>query len=157
KERAGRCIEFLLSIQLPEGAFPGLEISENRTRPSIFNSAQILNGLTAWHRETGDQRTLEAARRCAHWLCDNQDADGAWRKHLYGDRTYTYISHAACWLAEFGEHTGDERCLNAARANLEWVLAQVDESTGFIDNCGFSADDHAARRGVTHTIAYTIW
>jgi hypothetical protein len=77
RERARRCIEFLLSVQLPSGAFPGLEIAENRDKPSIFNSAQILNGLTAWHRATGDETTLRAARRAADWLVAAQDPDGA--------------------------------------------------------------------------------
>ena len=31
RERANRCVEFLLSIQLPSGAFPALEIADNRT------------------------------------------------------------------------------------------------------------------------------
>lgn len=158
RDRARRCIEFLLGIQLPSGAFPGLEIADNRTQPSIFNTAQILNGLTAWHAAAGDERVLTAARRAADWLASVQDADGAWRVHLYGSgRPYTYMAHAACWLAEFGQHVGDERYLAAARTHLEWVLSHVDPQTGWIDDCGFSDDDHRHRRAVTHTIAYTIW
>ncbi|HEV8448539.1 MAG TPA: formyltransferase family protein [Gemmatimonadaceae bacterium] len=155
--RAQRCIEFLLGVQLPSGAFPGLEIAENRDKPSIFNSAQILNGLTGWHRATGDDTTLGAARRVADWLIDAQDDDGAWRKHLYGSgKTYTYMAHAACWIAEFGEHVGDARYLDAARRHLEWVLAHVDDSTGWIEDCGFEGPP-GTRDAVTHTIAYTIW
>src|SRR5262245_26076600 len=47
--RARRAVEFLLSVQLESGAFPGLEIAENRTEPSPFNTAQIIHGLVAWH------------------------------------------------------------------------------------------------------------
>ena len=158
RERARRCVEFLLSVQLPSGAFPGLEIADNREQPSIFNTAQILNGLTAWHRAEGDEPTLEAARRAADWLSETQDADGAWRVHLYGSgRTYTYMAHAACWLAEFGAHVGEERHLDAARRHLAWVLRHVDPATGWIDDCGFGEEDQRLRRAVTHTIAYTIW
>jgi folate-dependent phosphoribosylglycinamide formyltransferase PurN len=157
RARAQRCIEFLLGVQLPSGAFPGLEIAENRDQPSIFNSAQILNGLTAWHRETGDETTLRAARRAAEWLVDIQDDDGAWRKHLYGSgKTYTYMAHAACWIAEFGDHVGDARYLEPARRHLEWVLAHVDDATGWIEDCGFEGPP-GTRDAVTHTIAYTIW
>ncbi len=156
-ERARRCIEFLLSVQLPSGAFPGLEIAENRDKPSIFNSAQILNGLTAWHRATGDDATLRAARRAADWLVEAQDADGAWRKHLYGSgKTYTYMAHAGCWVAEFGAHLGDERYLDAARRHLDWVLTHVDDETGWIEDCGFEGSP-PSRGAVTHTLAYTIW
>jgi folate-dependent phosphoribosylglycinamide formyltransferase PurN len=157
-ERARRAIEFLLGVQLDSGAFPGLEIAENRTAPSTFNSAQILNGLTAWHRVTRDDATLAAARRAADWLVVNQDPDGAWRKHLYGSSTpYAYMSHASCWLAEFGSYTGERGYLDAAGRHLEWVLQQVDESTGWINFSGFGEAVLSARSAVTHTIAYTIW
>src|SRR5262252_8480177 len=39
-QRAERAVRFLLSVQLPDGAFPGLEIADNRTAPSPFNTAQ---------------------------------------------------------------------------------------------------------------------
>lgn len=157
RERARRCIEFLLGVQLECGGFPGMEIAQNRDTPSIFNSAQILNGLTAWHRATGDTAVLTAATRAADWLTAEQDPDGAWRRHLYGSgRTYTYMAHAGCWVAEFGAHTGERRYLDAARRHLEWVLSHVDASTGWIDDCGFD-DGSGERTAVTHTIAYTIW
>jgi Beta-L-arabinofuranosidase, GH127 catalytic domain len=157
KARAQRCVEFLLGIQLPTGAFPGLEIAENSDRPSIFNSAQILNGLTGWHRATGDQATLRAAYRTADWLVEQQDPDGAWRKHLYGSgKTYTYMAHAGCWVAEFGAHVGDNRYLDASRRHLELVLTHVDGATGWIEDCGFE-EELGRGDAVTHTIAYTIW
>lgn len=156
-ERARRCVEFLLSVQLPDGAFPGMEIAENRDQPSIFNSAQILNGLTAWHGATGDETVLRSATRVADWLISQQDADGAWRRHLYGSgKTYTYMAHAGCWIAEFGAHTGESRYLDAARRHLEWVLTHVEASTGWIADCGFE-EDRGTNDAVTHTIAYTIW
>src|SRR5262245_28644166 len=34
RQRAARCVEFLCSVQLPGGAFPALEIADNRTNPS---------------------------------------------------------------------------------------------------------------------------
>ena len=156
KDRAAQCIDFLLSIQLADGAFPGMEIAENRDKPSVFNTAQILNGLTAWHRTTNDERVLVAAYRAADWLVATQDSDGAWRKHLYGNRTYTYMAHAGCWLAEFGVHVGDARYTDAARSHLHWVLGHVNAETGWINDCGFG-DDPNDQSAVTHTIAYTIW
>ncbi len=157
RDRARRAIEFLLGVQLAAGGFPGMEIAQNREQPSIFNSAQILTGLTAWHRATGDDDVLRAAGRAADWLTAEQDPDGAWRRHLYGSgTTYTYMAHAGCWLAEFGAHTGEARHLDAARRHLHWVLGHVDASTGWIDDCGFD-DGSGERTAVTHTIAYTIW
>ena len=156
RERAQRCVDFLLSVQL-DGPFPGMEIAHNRTKPSVFNSAQIVSGLRVWHSVTGDQRALVALTRACDWLVSQQDDDGVWRKFIYGDVTYTYMAHAACWLAEVGAYLNHQPYLNAAARHLEWVLKHADSATGWIDKCGFSAEDHEARRSVIHTIAYTIW
>lgn len=156
-ERARRAIDFLLNLQLPEGAFPGGEVHEGTTRASIFNTAQILNGLTGWHRHSGDTRTEQALRRAADWLCDMQDEDGAWRRHIYNGLVTTYTTHASCWLAEAGAHLGEARYLKAAERHMDWALTHRDAATGWIDLMGFSPADHEARRSVTHTIAYTYW
>jgi hypothetical protein len=157
ESRASRAVEFLLGLQLTDGAFPGGEIAENRTRPSVFNTAQIIAGLEAWHRATGDERARQAARRAADWMLGVQDPDGAWRRHTYHDLAATYHAHAACWLARLGSYLGEERYLAGARCHLEWVLGHVDPGTGWIDLCGFSEQQHGDRVASTHTIAYTLW
>lgn len=157
RDRARRCVEFLLPLQLESGAFPGGEIRNNATVPSFFNTAQIINGLTAWHRATGDERTLAAARAAADWLLSFQESDGSFRQHLYQGLVTTYGAHASCWIAELGQHTGHAPYVEAAARHMRWVLGHQDPETGWIDLCGFTAEDHAARRGVTHTIAYTLW
>lgn len=155
-ERARRCVEFLLSVQLPSGAFPALEIADNRTAPSPFNSAQIVHGLQQWHLRTGDAAVLDPIRRAGSWICDVQDADGAWRKHFYREIACAYSAHAACWLAESADVANEPRFLAAAARNLEWVLSLRDAETGWFDCAGFSEEDHARRRAHTHTIAYTL-
>jgi hypothetical protein len=155
-DRARRCLDFLLPLQLESGAFPGGEVAENRTKPSLFNTAQIINGLVAWHRTTGDERAMHAARRAADWMLSIQDADGAFRRHCYGDLATTYSTHASCWLAELGVHSGDGRYLEAAGRHLDWALTHADPRTGWFDKCGFGAKDHEDRISVTHTIAYTL-
>jgi hypothetical protein len=156
-ERARRAVDFLLSIQLQNGAFPGAEIDENRTEPSIFNSAQIICGLVAWNAATGDPMALRSACRAADWLISVQDADGAWRQHLYNNVPTTYSAHASCWIAGLGAHTSNPVYLEAASRHLDWLLCHQDAETGWIRDCGFSDEDHAAGRSVTHTIAYTLW
>lgn len=156
RARAQRCVEFLKGVQLEDGAFPAGEVNENRTKPSVFNTAQILNGLVAWHAETGDAGTEQMARRAADWIVAQQDTDGAFRRNIYGNPT-TYTSHASCWLAEAGRHFKVEAWSRSAERHLDWVLSHRDASTGWIDYAGFMAPDHEARRAVTHTLAYTIW
>ncbi|MEI9475377.1 MAG: prenyltransferase/squalene oxidase repeat-containing protein [Deltaproteobacteria bacterium] len=156
EERGARAVEFLLRCQLPEGAFFGGRVKENTKRPSVFNSAQIICGLVAWHRHTKDQRVLDSAVRAGDWLVSVQDADGGWRRHVYHDVATSYTAHASCWLAELGEHTGEQRYRNAALRHLEWVLALVDPETGWFDRCGFTMQQHEKRTAFTHTIAYTL-
>lgn len=154
--RAERCVEFLLGLQLPAGAFPAGEVHENTTRPSVFNTAQILSGLAARLDASPSEPLRNAAHRAADWLVAMQDPDGAWRKHVFLDVAATYHAHASCWLAEFGRQTGVQRYLDAAERHLDWVLAQRDPATDWIDLAGFAAEDHRARRAVTHGIAYTL-
>src|SRR5256885_5153931 len=156
EERAARAVRFLLSVQLPDGAFPGGEIGDNSVNPSVFNTAQILGGLTAWHRFACDPRALRAADRAADWLVSVQDQDGAWRRHVYGGVATTYTAHASCWLAEFGEHRGSRAYMKAASRHLDWVLKQQDGECGWFDLACFFDKDHVARRAFTHTIAYTL-
>jgi len=157
RQRAARAVRFLLSAQLPDGAFPAGEMRDNTVNPSVFNTAQILGGLTAWHRSTRDSQALQAADRAAAWIASVQGTDGAWRRHVYGGIVTTYTAHASCWLAEFGAYRGSRPYLDAASRHLDWVLRHHDPESGWFDLAGFTADDHAARRAVTHTIAYTLW
>ena len=156
RDRARRAVEFLLSLQLPNGAFPGGEIASGTQEASFFNTGQILTGLVAWHRATGEVRAIDAARRAAEWLVALQDPDGAFRRHLYHGIVTTYGAHASCWIAELGLHIGEARYLDAARKHVDWVLTHQDADTGWIDLCGFVPEQHRARQSVTHTIAYTL-
>jgi folate-dependent phosphoribosylglycinamide formyltransferase PurN len=157
RKRAETAIDFLLSIQLASGAFPGREIAENATEPSPFNTAQIVHGLLAWHRATGDGRSLNAARRGADWLLSVQEPDGSWAKYFYLDVSSDYSAHLSCWVAELGAYTGEDRYLDAASRHLDSVLGHYNPETGWFQRAGFYPAEHAAGIAPTHTIAYTIW
>jgi hypothetical protein len=155
-DRARRSVEFLLRLQLEEGGFPGNEIAINSTRPSAFNTGQIINGLLAWHQHTGDPTALSAARRAADWLLSIQDADGAWRQWCYWKTAGCYTAHLACWLADLGVYCDDERYRTGALRHLDWVLSHREPTTGWIDHCGFNAEEHNLRLADLHTISYTL-
>jgi hypothetical protein len=155
RQRAERAVQFLLSVQLPEGGFPGLEIADNRVSPSVFNTAQILHGLTAWHRETGDEEVRIAAERAVQWLLGLQDSDGAFRRYAYEDRVSTYSAYLACRLAEWGDYAADRGALAAASRHLDWTLAHR-RPNDWIALAGFDEEQHQADEAFTHTIAYTL-
>src|SRR2546426_619057 len=121
-----------------------------------WREAQTLQG-TGGGGCTGARDAWEAAQRAADWLVSVQDADGAWRRHVYAGTATTYSAHASCWLAEFAEYCGVPRYREAAARHLDWVLQYRDSQTGWFDLAGFGAEEHAARRALVHSIADTLW
>lgn len=156
EERAARCIRFLLGVQLSSGAFPGFEVADNWSEPSVFNTAQILRGLDAWHERTRGKEVLRAALRAANWLVESQDEDGAWREYTYSGGARTYYAHASCWLARFGHRIEEPGYMEAASAHLDWTLRNCDFETGWFERAGFGADFESSG-AVTHTIGYTLF
>jgi hypothetical protein len=157
RRRAAMAVDFLLPLQLPAGGFPGLEVADNRSEPSPFNTAQIIHGLVEWHKHSGDERVLRALLRAGEWMVSIQDPDGAWTRHFYENTASAYSAHLSCWLVDLGRHAGREDFLQAGHRHMDWVFRQYDAQTGWFDRSGFTAQDHAARQGFTHTIAYTLW
>ena len=155
RERAERAVRFLLSVQLPDGGFPGLEIANNRVASSAFNTGQILHGLTAWHRETAEEQVRVSADRAVQWLLSVQDPDGAFRRYTYKNIAGTYSAYLACWLAEWGDYAGDRAALAAAGRHLDWTLTHL-RPNDWIADAGFDEEQHRADEAFTHSIAYAI-
>src|SRR5688500_14591169 len=102
RERARRMLDWLVSIQLPEGGFVGGSVDAPRRVPVTFNTGQILIGLARGATDLGTAY-YEPMRRAADWLVNTQDADGAWRKHATpfaapGEKVYE--THVAWGLFE---------------------------------------------------------
>ena len=86
-ERAARMIDWELSIQLPDGAFPG-HFGEAGSRPVIFNTGQIMHGMIAGYSQLGRADCLEAATRAAHdygFICIVVEDACATRDLKYGE------------------------------------------------------------------------
>jgi hypothetical protein len=151
RERALEMGEWLLSIQLPDGAFQAGPV-DKPPEPSVFNSGQILLGLVRAQRETDGaaaERYLEAAVRCGDWLLSVQDGDGAWRRHAYRDIPHVYYTRVAWALAELYDVAGEERHRDGAVAQLQWALERQNENGWFRENSFDAASDP-----FTHTIVY---
>jgi hypothetical protein len=148
--RAG---SWLLSLQLPEGYwFGGLHPPRGRQRPSVFNTGQILLGLCALHRWTGEAKWLEAAARGAVWLATGVDDAGEWAAgHYHGGFQPSYYTRVAWPMLEVWRLDGDDRVRAAAERVLAGVLARRRDNGAFA-GWGFAPD----RPAFTHTIAYTL-
>lgn len=149
-ERARRMIDWELSIQQPDGAFPG-HFGEPGSRPVIFNTGQIMHGMIAGHLQMGRSDCLEAAVRAGHWLADQQDADGCFRRSEHNDTPHVYNTRATWPLLSAGLISGEKRLVDAARRHMDWALSQQTTSGWFQTNAFVPW-----RSPFTHTIAYAI-
>lgn len=150
--RATRMGEWLLNIQYPDGAFAGSVWVPGKEAPrSIFNSGQILFGLLALWKATGEQRWRDAGLRCSHWLLSNQDDDGAWRKFAYKNTLHVYKTRVAWAMALAGKHWDDAQLLAGATCNIESALGFQDQR-GWYEHASFDA----GTAPVLHTFVYTV-
>jgi hypothetical protein len=147
---AGR---WLLGMQRADGPFPaGLLRANGKFRPSVFNTGQVLKGLVALHRHTGERVWLDAAHRGASWLARGVGRDGLWAANDYrAGETPSYYTHVAWPMLEVWAEGGSDAICAAARRFLERVLARRRENGAFA-RWGFRERGPA----FTHTIAYTL-
>ncbi|GMQ86822.1 MAG: hypothetical protein BMS9Abin08_0020 [Gammaproteobacteria bacterium] len=149
-ERAERMINWELSIQLPDGAFPG-HFAEAGSRPVIFNVGQIMHGMVAGYTQLGREDCLQAAVQAGNWLRQQQDSDGCWRRFEHNDVPHVYNTRATWALLATGLLAGDEALVASAKRNLDWALTRQTVS-GWFNSNAFTSE----RSPFTHTIAYAI-
>lgn len=148
--RAHRMIDWELSVQLADGAFPG-HFGEPGSQPVIFNTGQIMHGMLAGYLQLGRSECLLAAVKAGQWLVKQQDEDGCWRRYEHNALPHTYNTRATWALLSTGLVAEEPALKNAAIRNLNWALTQQTDSGWFATNA-FTLD----RSPFTHTIAYAI-
>lgn len=148
--RAQRMIDWELSLQAADGAFPG-HFGEPGSHPVIFNQGQIMHGLVAGYTQLGRQDCLEAGLRAGRWLVAQQEADGCYRKFEHNGVPHVYNTRAIWALAAMGVVADEPEFIAAARRNLDWALTRQTASGWFATNA-FVPE----RPPFTHTIAYAI-
>lgn len=148
--RAQRMIDWELSIQRADGAFPG-HFGEPGSRPVIFNTGQIMHGMNVGFEQLGRQECLGAAVRAGHWLAGQQDDDGAFRKYEHNDIPHVYNTRGTWALVKTALLAGDAALKRTAIRHLDWALARQMPSGWFAQNAFVEG-----RQPFTHTIAYAI-
>lgn len=150
RDAAERATEWLLSLQMDNGAFPaGLQGSS--ASPSVFNTGQILQGLVRAWRETRRTDIRNAALAAGDWLLRVQDEDGSWSgPAAYQGRAHAYSSMVAWSLAQLAEETDNESYGLGAERNMDWVLSNI-RPNGWID--GLNLQGHP---NYLHFVAYAI-
>jgi hypothetical protein len=145
-------LDWLVSIQFADGAFPGGTIDQSPQVPVSFNTGQILMGLAAGSHLA--PRYGDAMRRAADWLIAAQDADGCWRRFpspfaVPGEKTYD--THAALGLMAAAEKAPDRGYLEAALRSVDWALTHQSANGWFAQCCLTDME-----RPLTHTLGYAL-
>ncbi len=155
--RSQRMANWLLTLQRPDGSFPG-GVEHDKSESSIFNTAQILDGLLAIGIRENNTTYLDAAERAASWLTDRQADDGSWTTNLYDVECRTYLCHAAWPLAKAGEVNHFKRSSeyrDAAKRFADWAIT-FQTTNGWIEKWSFKLGADDDEINTLHTIAYTI-
>lgn len=144
---------WLLDIQKEPGYWlGGLHPNSKSNSGSVFNTGQILKGMMALYRHSGDQKYLDAAVRGSKWLADGVDSDGLWPANDYKSKqTPSYYTHVAWPMLEVWKETNDNHVKESAERFLKAILSRK-KSNGAFTGWEFQEGKPA----FTHTIAYTI-
>jgi hypothetical protein len=154
RERARRCLDWLIAIQFPEGGFQGGKIDQQPRVPVTFNTGQILLGLAAGAAGLDREKYLEPMHRAAQWLVETQDADGCWRKHPTpfgrpGEKAYE--THVSWGLFEAARVAPGEGFGEAGLRQVRWALTKQRPNGWFESNCL-----DTPKAPLTHTIGYVL-
>jgi hypothetical protein len=154
RRRARRMLDWLVSIQFPEGGFQGGLVDSTPVVPVTFNTGQILLGLASGAQAFGDPYR-EPMRRAADWLVATQDADGCWRRNPTpfaepGEKAYE--THVAWGLFEAARvESAGGRYADSALANVRWALGRQ-RPNGWFEDCCLSDPSQP----LSHTIGYAL-
>ncbi len=151
--RARRMLDWLVAIQLPEGAFQGGRIDAEPVVPVTFNTGQILLGLAAGAAHWPDRYT-DPMRRAADWLVETMDDDGCWRRFPTpfakpGEKVYE--THVAWGLLEAARVAPDAGYGEAGLANVRWAL-KAQQPNGWLERCCLTDPAYP----LTHTLGYAL-
>lgn len=144
------CADWLLEVQLPNGAFPGGTLGNRH--PSVFNTAQILFGLARAQETRPTPQTREAGVRALQWLLAQLETDGSWRKWAYiAGFTPSYYTRAVWGVLKAAVVFQMPEVQPAMRQALHYYAERF-QPNGTVRDWGFKAGTPA----FTHTIAYTL-
>ncbi len=154
KTRAIKMADFLLSMQLSNGAYklytPKQKLSDD---VKVFNMGQDLLGMTHIYEVTKEKKYLNSAVAAANYLVSIQEINGSWLKNTYGNTTHTYHSRVAWGLLRVYEISKVKRFKTAAIKNLNWAQKKQ-LNNGWFDKNELPPPNISVP--YTHTISYAI-
>ncbi len=153
RERGRRMLDWLVSIQHPEGGFSGGIVDQGSVLPVTFNTGQILLGLAAGTAVFGDKYRT-AMRQAADWLSGTLDSDGCWRRYrtpFASQDDKTYETHVSWGLFEAARVDGNTHWAEAGLRQVRWALTKQ-RPNGWLESCCLENPS----RPLTHTLGYAL-
>ena len=146
-------LDWLVDIQLANGAFKGGMIDQEPNTAVVFNTGQILLGLVRGVIEFGESYRRSMIK-AADWLVRVQDSDGCWRKFsspYVAHGVKAYDTHVAWGLFEAARLEPDKPYAKAALKNIRWSISLLREN-GWFEKCCIIDQMNP----ITHTIGYAL-
>lgn len=150
--------DWLVKIQLENGAWQAGIFGKKPPQPSVFNTGQILFGIAAAHNRaiSGSQNSatkyLASLKKAANWMLEIQSADGSWKQANYvANFSPTYLTRAVWGILKANQLLDNQRVEPAMRRALDFYAARLTAENSLLDT-GFFPGKSAP----THTIAYSI-
>ncbi len=150
KNLALQCADWLCDVQRADGAFPGGPGLSGA--PLVFDTGQILFGLTRSFLATGEIKYQNAVYRAVEWLLKNVEPDGSWQRYVYVPG-YVPAYHARVVWAVLYANTilQNKHITDLMQQALQYHISKI-LCNFFIENQAFGPYQMA----YTHTIAYTL-
>lgn len=147
---ARSCSEWLRTIQLENGAFPGGLYEDIVKQPIVFDTGQILFGITRSFLETGEKEYIHTARNAYNWLIQLWNLNGNWERYSYQDGYEPSYNARVLWSILW-----TSRALSfepwEERHKVFAAYAKRVRKNGWVDQWSFRPGEAV----FTHTIAYT--
>lgn len=142
--------EWLLSLQLKNGAFPGGY--QRYDEPSVFNTGQIIIGLIKAYEYSLDKRYFKSFRKAVHWLIASLDETNTWRTGAYvTNYTPAYYTRVIWPVLMANIYLQEEKITERMRSTLVGYQQKVTSVYSVRDWSAFPGE-----KAFTHFIAYTI-
>ena len=152
KQKSLSCGEWLLSIQNNDGSWNGGFHPTSKSKPSVFNSGQILKGMVALLKKLKMNNIYQQQKSVDLFYCQKMDNNGMFVGDDYRSKlTPSYYTSVAWPMLELWAVTNENELLNKTVGFLDLILERK-RNDGTFEKWGFEDNGSA----YTHTIAYTI-
>jgi hypothetical protein len=143
--------EFELKIQNSNGSFNGGTLDFS-TGPSVFNTAQIADGILKAYLVSNEKKFLESALSACRWISSVQDVEGFWSRFNYLGNKRVYDTKVSQTLLKADKILNNNEFIDSVEKNLNWVISNQNND-GWFNNCDNTRNLNFAPS--THTIGYT--